>query len=282
MIRRRRVRLAIPVLALAVAASCVDRDLASTDPSDPPGEGASTLEVLLDVAAVGTSDWFDTTLVGFAQPPSVGRLLVADSGGFQSRTLLRFSRLSAQVFIGDTLHDPVEFLDGRFIVRLDSALSSVPSGAILSLYDVEQIFDARSANWTSAVDTPGTSMPWSVPGGALGTPIVSDTFAASAETDTVVVEGDTLVGVLVLPLGAATDSLVRAWGDTLNPHPGLVLALEAATDVFLEFAIPSLTMDARYDLSADTTLPPDTLLPSSQVPDARTFIFEPRDRKSVV
>ncbi|MGH7545067.1 MAG: hypothetical protein ACREKI_02680 [Gemmatimonadota bacterium] len=275
MIRRQGVRIAISLLVLAATATCVDRDLASTDPSNPPGEGAATVEVRLDVADLGTSDGFDTTLVGFAHPPSVGRLVVADSGGFRSRTLLRFSTLGLQVFIGDTLHDPVEFSNGRFIVRLDSALSSVPSGAILSLYDAEQIFDARSATWTFAVDTPGVSTSWSVPGGVLGAPIASDTFAANAETDTVVVQGDTLVGALVLQLGAATDSLVHAWRDTLNPHPGLVLALEAATDLYLEVAIPALAMDVRYDLSADTTLPPDTILPSSHVPDVRTFIFDP-------
>lgn len=256
-------------LALFAGGACTDRDLTSTDPTNPPGQGARTLEVFVSAVDLGASAWFDTTLVGFAGASNLSPLLAADTAALQSRVLLRFVQLSGQVVIRDTVRDPLEFLDGRFVVRLDT-FSSVPSGGVLSVYDVEQPFDARSATWSFAVDTPAGSVAWSVPGGALGTPIASDTFAAGAPFDTVIVDGDTIVGALVLELGAATDSLLRAWGDTLNPHPGLVWAVETATDdVRLQFTLPSLLFDVRPDVS------PDTIVPSTRVPTVRTFIFDP-------
>lgn len=256
-------------LALLLLAGCTDRDLTSTDPSNPPGQGAPTLEVFLTASDLADA-WFDTTLVGFARATDAVVHVVAQESNFRSRSLLRFPSFAQRAFINDTLRDAREFRDGRLVVRLDSTRSAVSAGGVLSLYDVETSFDARTATWTFAVDTPGGQVRWSAAGGALGTPIASDTFDANADADTVIVGTDTVVGALVLPLGAATDSLLRAWSDTLSPHPGLVLALETtAGDVRLEFPVPAIQYKVRPDVEVDT------VVSFTQLPLVRTFIFDP-------
>ena len=262
-------RLRTLALAALVLSGCGDRDITSSDPSNPPGQGAGTLEVFLSASDFAAGDWFDTTLAGFARAADAASHVVAAESDFQSRSLLRFTTLAQRAFVNDTLREALGFFNGRFVIRLDTARSSLAGGGVLSLYDSETTFDARTATWTFAVDTPGMQVAWSVPGGALGTPIASDTFDLSVETDTVIVDADTLVGVLVLPLGAATDSLLRAWSDTLDRHPGLVLALETtAGDVRFGFPVPALQYDVRPDG------PVDTLIAFSQLPLIRTFIFD--------
>lgn len=262
---------AVARLAVACAglAGCTDRDLTSADPSDPPGQGSATREVFLSAIQLSEVGWFDTTLVGFAGPADAAFLLVAQDSNFASRALLRFPSISSRVLIQDTTREARSFSDGRFLLRLDSTRSAVPMGGVLTLYDVERAFDARTANWTFAVDTPGAQVAWTVPGGTLGAPIASDSFGPNAIADTVIVDGDTLVGFLVLELGAATDSLLRAWGDTVNPPPGLVLAVQTMADVRVAFPVPSLQYQVQPDVTPDTTVSRTSRL------TVRTFIFDP-------
>jgi hypothetical protein len=261
---------AAAALALAAAAgACTDKDLAVTEPGRAPGTSAATREVFLRASDFGAGGWFDTTLVGFATPDAAAFLLAAEESGFRSRALLRFTSIPSQVAIGDTLREAREFVQARLLVRPDSARSSFPNGGVLSLYDAEQAFDALTATWTFAVDTPGGRVPWSQPGGALGAPIASAAFGPTAFRDTVVVDGDTILGFIVLPFGARSDSLLRAWGDTANPHPGLVLAVEAAGDARVEFLVPVL----QYRIVPDVS--PDTSVRASTSPSAATFIFDP-------
>lgn len=248
---------------------CTDKDVTSVDRSRPPGQAAATLEVFLSPADLPDTAWLDTTLMGFARPADATFVLLAREAEFQSRALFRFGLLPQRVSIRDTIRAARLFSDGRILLRLDSLRSSSPAPGVVRLYDVEGPFDPRTADWRFAVDTPGGQVMWSEAGGRLAALIASASFEPGAERDTVVIGPDTLVGVLAIELGAATDSLVRAWGDSANPHPGLVLALEASGDVRLEFSTPSL----RYSLHPD--IAPDTVVPIASAPAERTFIFDP-------
>lgn len=257
-------RALVPALALA---ACADRELAVTDPSNAPGQGAATVEVFLPASEL--DGWLDTTFAGFARPADAGFAIVLDRPEMESRALLRFLRIAHTLTIEGEAHPPREFQDARLIVRLDSVRSSVPAAGTLRLYEVEQAFDLRTADWTFAVDTPGGRVPWSEPGSALGDVLASVDFDANADTDTAFVGADTLVGALVLELGANSDLLLKAMSDTLTTHPGLVLALEAMGDVRLEFLLPSLRYTVQFDVE------PDSALSFTASAFAQTFIFDP-------
>lgn len=257
------------VLVWLALYGCTDREVTSVDRSRPPGQSTATLEVFLGPSDLPDTAWLDTTLVGFARPADATFVLLSQQADFRSRALFRFAFLPQRVLIRDTTRTAKLFSDGRILLRLDSLRSSTAAPGVVRLYDVEVPFDPRTADWRFAVDTPGGQVAWGEPGGRLGALIASVEFEPGVERDTVVIGPDTLVGVLAIELGAATDSLVRAWGDTVNPHAGLVLAVETAGDVRLELSTPTL----RYSLHPDVT--PDTVVSIGAVASARTFIFDP-------
>ncbi len=240
-------------LALGLAA-CAREEILSVDAEEAPGESAPTVEVLLGPADL--LDWNDTVFAGFVGPSNASFLLVEEgSATLTSRGLLRFESIQDSVSIGGEVSTALRFDSARVVFGVDSLRTALSGGGTtLQLRGVEQAWDGRSADWEFAVDTAGTSVPWSAgPGGSLG-----DVLSEVTLTE--------LVDTVEFELGAASDSLIRLWADTAQVNTGVALVVADTGRVAL--SLPQL----HYNLVPESQ--PDTAVQLIAFATAGTYLFD--------
>lgn len=236
------------------ALGCQSDKIVSVDPDDAPGRSARTVEVLLDRSDV--LSWLDTVFVGFTGPSDAGFLRIEEATGeLRSRALIRFRNFPDSAFFLDTV-SPIQRFDSAVLVFTVDTQASVlgAAGTTLQLRTVAEDWDARSASWEVAVDTPGVRRAWSSPGGDFG-PVLGE-VTITPETDTV-----------VFSFGERSDSLIRAWDDTTRVNTGL--AWVAADSGRVVARAPRLRYLVVPELRSDTSI----LVIKGD--SRQTFIFDP-------
>ncbi len=243
---------ALAILSVSLVA-CERQEILSVDPEDAPGTSAATLETLLSPSDIG--QWVDTVFPGFAGPRNSAFLLI-DGGSalLTSRGLFRFENVQDSVFGFDTTSAALRFDSARVVLSVDTLRTRLATGGtMLRLLALEQEWDVRTANWEFAVDSPGAQVPWlGGPGGSLGQQL----------GETVV---DEEMDSIIFELGAASDSLIRAWNDTMLANPGLALVVGDSGRLALR--VPRL----RYAIVPE--IRPDTAFTLSSFA-VRTYIFD--------
>lgn len=231
--------LALLLSGLLAAGGCTESTL--TGPlGDGVDEPTETREVFVRIGDFAV--WRDTIFEGYALPTDVGHLLVAESGSFEARGLLRYEDVSDSVEIDSVSREIERFENAEIRFALDSAGGEIPEGGIvLRLMGLARPYDADEVTWERAAD----GEPWTSPGG--------DFTRELARRDLTGVP-DSLVGdSLTLSLGEATDSLLSSWAEEeggagialLVEGPGARLRLTAAD---LEYDVRPVGLDTVVSL----------------------------------
>lgn len=229
--------LGVGLVALGLMA-CERDELLSVVPEEAPGQSAPTLESLLGPGDVPR--WIDTVFSGFIGPSQAGFLQVEEgTGQLISRGLIRYENIQDSVFVADTVSGVLRFDSARVVFTLDTTRSVLAStGTTVQLRSVAQSWDAGSATWEFAVDSPGVREPWTGgPGGTLG----------GVLTELTVTE---LTDSLVFELGAISDSILSAWSDTTQLNDGVAVVVGDSGRVVLQ--TPRLLYEAVPELQPDT------------------------------
>ena len=243
--------IAVAVLSLQIA--CSRDEIVSIDPDEAPGNSPPTMEVVFGPADL--TSWIDSVFSGFSGAFQAPFTRVETSSGLMSRGLVRFTNIADTVFVVDTLSGVLSYDSARVVYSVDSTLSALPEGgAAVQLLAVAEDWDNGSTNWELAVDSPGVTIPWSTPGGALGQ--LLDEVELTEITDSIVFQ-----------LGEATDSILRAWLDTTSVNTGFIVVLPDSGRLYLQLPV------LRYFVVPEVA--PDTSIQLSSGASQDTYIFDP-------
>jgi hypothetical protein len=191
---QKRAALFAVLLSLVAVAACENQIPTLTgDGAFPADRIPVTLEVTLPAEQVLLSeavyDGFDTRLE---------YLLVANAfdGALTSHGIARFAGYpdSVRYTLDGVLRSEADFAytGGRVIALIDT-LSSLRQPTRFEVHAVTQLWDTLAVSWQNAVNRPGATVPWTMPGGTVGPAIsgVEWTGAAGA-SDTVRLQLDSL------------------------------------------------------------------------------------------
>lgn len=188
----------------------------------PTGVGSSltdgalrTFEIVLDPAVFLQSD---TTFGGLSGSGNVAFRLVAESfeGELDGHTLLKHTAPTAVTYTDSTDNQTTDsipqFVGARLLVEVDTSASTAPAGSTLELYTITEDWDA-SATWALRVDTGSVQVPWTQPGGTVGSLVGSVAYDPD-------IPDDQLVDTLSIAIDSASAVLLA---DTLAPVHGVLL-----------------------------------------------------------
>lgn len=248
---------AAALVALAGVAGCTEDPLTGPGPEEGEPDAAETVELILSPEEMEA--WRDTTFSGFAVASDAPFLLLADRDSLTSRALLRYSGIPDTVNLDDEPVAVEEYRDAVLRLVADTAGSDAPEGGLtLRLFTLGRPYDPEEATWERAAE----GQPWDSAGGELDQEI--GTFRVDQVTDSVMAD------TMDIPLGAATDSLLRVWRDD-GGDPGLAVLMEGSGGR-LELTGASLEFDVK-PAERDTTV---GLVTGSLFRAVRsTFIFDP-------
>ncbi|MFW6010361.1 MAG: hypothetical protein ACOC9H_00440 [Gemmatimonadota bacterium] len=250
----------VVLLAILAGAACTEEPFSPSDRDSAPGTSAETREVTVPVEEF--DEWRDTTYVGYALPVDASFSVAARSDSFDARVLARFPDLPDTVSFEDAEEEVNAFPGGELQIVLDEEQSRIPEIPFtLRFVTLERSFDVEDATWVEAED----GDPWSTPGGDLGVELGSLTLDAPSDS----VIGDTIR----IPLGAATDSVLRAWRES-EGEPGSALLVESAEGADVRLQLVSLRLSADAAVAGeDTTVRVTDGGAIGAVPS--TFIYDP-------
>jgi hypothetical protein len=178
--------------------------------------------------------------------------------GMESRTLVRFNPIPRSTLVRDSTgtlrtDSALTFVDAYVVALVDRAASTNTGIVRLGFGQTQETWDARTANWTNAIDTIGGPVPWSAPGGGVVTPIATWDFDPSS--------GDSAQFFF----DSATIARWRAGGDSVRTG-----RIEMLTDGHrLKLVGAALRVVANTALDQDTVIIFD--VPATQA----TFIYDP-------
>jgi hypothetical protein len=247
--------LAAPLL-LSLGA-CTDAIPTSADPALSPVD-AVTVEIRLPFETFARDLRVDR---GFGAVPDLGVMILAneEADGLTARPMIRFGTFPALVLVpppdgGATLPDSNYVAEGGLLtVFFDTLTADQDVVYEVEASAVQEPWHPRSASWRLGVDTLGSQIPWSRPGGGEVRPFASGEWLPF-EGDSLVLEVDSLT--------------VNEWMDTTNVARGLQLRLGSPGErVRLRNA--TLTVLARSEINADTLL----RAPAASVES--TFLYAP-------
>jgi len=236
--------------------------------------GTTTFEVRLPFSEFAT----DFRLFGgLGLPNLLSEAIVAHEwGGVDSRTLVRFGALPAQVFVRpspdaptvpDTAFVPV---GGRVVLQVDTAMVRGTPPFVLEAGALREGWDPRSVNWQEAVDTVGARVPWSAPGGGDILWLGRSQWDPAVIPDIGDPDGDEEpapppFGLVTFEVDSAS---VVDWTDPARRDRGLVVA-GLTPDSRLRIRGAQLQVDVRSMVN------PDTLVTVSVGMADMTFIYTP-------
>jgi hypothetical protein len=241
-----RYRRAICVLFAALLVGGCEDELPTAAGPDrfPPGSRLASVSALLPAPsffhAYGQFE-------GYTDAADAHYLLAANQfdGGVNARILLRPSGWPDSLRVGnlvlpDTL---LRYTGGELMMTVDTLASGAAGAVTLTLRELTQDWDDRTATWELAADTAGVQHPWAEAGGALGATLGTGTWTPTGEgRDTLRVELDSLAvrrmaqpdfrGAAVVVSGpmarlSATSFLVRTGAQT-EAVPDTTVAVEVA------------------------------------------------------
>lgn len=256
-------RAAFLTAALAMAA-CGEETPTGVGGPLLPGDAIRTFEIVLDAADYLESD---TAFSGYTDLDDVDFQLIARAfeGVFDAHAMTRFD-IPDVVAITDTAgvvqtDSTPTFVGGRVVVRVDTMRSNLPAAIEFRLERVEEDWDPATASWEWRVDSTGSRLPWSQPGGTGGAEIATLDWTPEGEDS------------LVFPVDSQT---VAAWADTSHLARGAVLSV-LTDDARIRLADFVLRLDARSEIR------PDTIFTTTIRPPDPTFVFQPTlpDRAAV-
>ncbi len=261
------VRLAIAALVLV---ACEPDEIVDVDPEAAPGTSSPTLETLLDTSVL--TGWADTAFGGFTRAGVTGYIQVVSGAPLgTTRGLVQYDDIEVDIRIPDVISAVQAYDSARVVVGVDSTQTFFPAAGemILQLVEVQQEWDV-SATWEFAVDTLGVAVPWSGgPGGSLGPTILAEDTLALIVTDTTTEVPDSLV----FWLGAASDSLLKLWADSLEVNTGLAVVVADSGHARLT--------GARLSYNMIPVENPDTAVAATSASTAETFIFDPTGTENI-
>jgi hypothetical protein len=241
------------MLLLPLLAACGEETPTGVGSGLLPSEAIRTFEVLLEPERFLV---YDTTFGQYTEPQDAEFLVVARDfdDALQARGLARF-HIPQVVVVTDTLgavrqDSAPAYVGGTLRMVLDSVRSTEQT-VELGLYRAAQAWHP-SATWTHSVDTLGTRIAWTQPGGTRSARVDVATYEAGSDT-------------LVFRLDAAT---ATEWADTLAAGRGALFVMETSGGrVFT--GLPWLEVEVRSRMNPDTTYMVDAVLAG------KTFIFSP-------
>ena len=242
--------------ALVAVAACQERAPTALDDRQLPEEPL-TVEVALPWTDFGSNL---QVLGGYASAAALGRPVVAHTyaGTLEARTLLRFGAFPsvARVFNanGEAVTDSdITYVAGQLVVAFDT-ISSLSTGPVtLRLGTLQEVWDARTASWTFALDTVADQRAWAEAGAgpidSVATAIWDPSFADSA-------------------IFLMDSTAIARWVDATDQGRGG--RVQAMTDgVRLEMN------RARLRVSMRASVRPDTLAEDTVRLVERTFVYDP-------
>lgn len=248
--------MAAAAAALVAGVACSEQTPTSIDGNVLP-VAPVTIEVEIPWEGFG-SDL--VVLGGYGSPSDLGRGYVANAhgGSLQARTLARFGIFPRSASVRDTAGTTqtdtmISITGGRLVAFFDTIASTNAGPVTLELGALQEEWDARSATWTSAVDSVGEARPWSAAGGG------AVTSWGTAEWDPA--DGDSLSFVL-------DSAQVAAWVDTADASRG------ARIDLITPGSRLELR-DVALRLEAVPSVNPDTVVQLSVPDEDLTFIYDP-------
>lgn len=248
------------ILGLAAGAvllaGCTERAITGTEPDSIPGQGASTVEIVLPAAGIST--WRDTTFTGFATADQATFLLLGRQGTFHSRPLGRVVGLPDSVELDSLTWAVDSFTEARLVVVTDTLdVSIAAGGADMLVHALQRSYDPATATWQQAED----GQPWDSAGGDLGA-IVASGHVDPPPPDSAVVD------TVNLAFGANADSVLKAWRAS-DGDPGFALSFGSDGS---RMRISRMSLHTKVRLvRPDTTMEVDQIFAVT----AETFIFTP-------
>jgi hypothetical protein len=260
------------LLVAGVLAGCGDDFPTATHPTAPVDP--VTFEVRLPWSAFASNL---RVLSGFGTPGDVffsdgernqkpdGLLAHQFAGELEARTLVRFPNLPRSLSVLDSLgttrpDTALNFIGSNLIVHFDTTSKTNTGPVFLRVDRVDAPWDASSATWELAVDTPGVRIPWAQPGGG---PLV---FYADGSWDP---SGGSQS---LFPLDSAETAFLR---DTLQANRGLAITLQTpghrlyVDSVTLQLQIiPSIHADSVIFLDVKTSEATYLYTPEADAPPA--------------
>jgi len=248
------------ILGLAAGAvllaGCTERAITGTEPDSIPGQGASTVEVVLPASSITT--WRDTTFTGFAQADEATFTLLGHEGTFRSRPLGRFGTLPDSIDLDGQSWAVDSFTEAELLVITDTLDIFITAGGTdIDVHALQRSYDPATATWEQAAD----GQPWDSAGGDLG-PVVASGHIDPLPRDSAVVD------TVSLAFGADVDSVLKAWRAS-DGEPGFALTF-ASNGSRLRISQMSLHAKVRL-IRPDSTLDADEIFAVA----GGTFIFTP-------
>jgi len=258
MVRTRTIRVATALLLAGTVAAC-DDELPTGFGSDLFPEGANLTSLVFEIEAADfleTLGFFD----GYFRASSAGYGVVANDfdGVLDARTLIRLLNFpvtaSVPVEGAPAVVDTIaSFPSGELISPVDTLGSAASGPTTLRLHALAEEWDWSTATWETASDTGGITVPWTVPGGALGEEL----------SRTIWTPGGTSADTIRWQVDSLAIEAMRAEG-----FPGMIVVAEGA-ESRLRLVRFELRAEARPVSRADTTITVSVGL------QAGTFIYTP-------
>ncbi len=244
----RRGAVAAGLAIAATAWACTENPLQEVDPASAPGQSTPTVEVEIPVDALPA--WRDTTYAGYAIPATSSLRLVADSSELQARVLGRVFNLPDSILVADTTRAVTSFDEAffRLLVETDDTVFAA-AGARVEVLALERPYVQRETSWALAE----AGVPWTTPGGDLGTLLAAAAF-------------DSLRDTLVVPVVVDADSLLRAWRDS-DGEPGFAVRVTGAGTVL---DVRALALGFEASVSGI-----DSLVTGFRTPGGSTMLYDP-------
>jgi hypothetical protein len=242
--------------ALAVGAvACEEQSpvgVGGEEPSTPV-----TVEIELPWSEFGSNL---QTFGGFGTTYELGEGLLATNfaGTLNARTLVRFGAYPATASVRDSsgtqqTDTDLTYVGGTLVAFFDTVASTNTGPVSLTLGALQQVWHARSATWTSAVDTLGDIQPWTEPGAGPVNEVSLTTWEPSV--------GDSA-------LFALDSAAVAAWADTTDLSRGA--RIDAVTE-----GVRLRLLGASLRLSVRPSVRPDTLITLTTSTREVTFVYDP-------
>ncbi len=247
----KRRRWGVAAVALVLLAAC--GEVLPTAHRDELVEGGLAIQVTLPFEDFGTRV---RVFGGYGRASQVsGGFIARDYGargagsgsgqrpGLEAATLLRFGSYPTVASLPDTAgttrpDSSLTLLSGTIVARFDTDASVAEAPVRIWAHALDESWDAVSASWDYAVDTPGTRLRWSESGGGAVEEVGHANWDPSS-VDSVVISVDS--------------ARIASWADTTTDAPGIRLTTDAP-GVRLRLRSSVLRLRAKPSINPDTVI----------------------------
>lgn len=258
----RRVARGAAACAAFIALAACENEIPTATGSDLFPDGLSPTTVQVEFGGAGLL-LREEVYAGFGDPRFAPFMLVANDfdGILDAHPIFRVpvpDSVSYSVSGAARREEIQTYRGARFVLEVDSLASAPAQTSRILLWELAQPWDSATVTWENASEGDEGVVPWTTPGGTLGTLISDDFWIPESPT-----QGDTLR----LALDSATVARMREPG-----HPGFALTTER---VGSRLKISSLSFVAN----AVPAGMPDTTVEVTAEDGPRQFLFTPQQEE---